>query len=164
MLSRLRLSSSIAIDNLTRRLHKTFSLVLLALALGGCATTTPRSSGSVVGGFAGQTPPPPAGRAIIEAMGGGLVGGGIGQGLSDAEKTRALEAEYRALEYTPVGQAVAWGDKASGRYGEVVAAQPYRVGSQDCRQYSHTVHLAVAPKVARGTACRNGDGSWTPLT
>ncbi|MCR5858930.1 hypothetical protein [Mesorhizobium sp. J428] len=59
---------------------------------------------------------------------------------------------------------MAWGDKGSGRYGEVAAAQPYRVGSQDCRQYTHTVTLGGAQNVARGTACRNSDGSWTPLT
>lgn len=121
----------------------------------------------MIGGFAGQPQAPAgarAGQAIILAMGGGLIGGPAGQGLSQAEKTRALEAEYRALEYTPVGQPVAWGDKASGRHGEVVAAQPYRVGSQDCRQYAHTVHTGVEPRVARGTACRNADGSWTPLT
>ncbi|MDP3897252.1 MAG: hypothetical protein Q8Q62_11315 [Mesorhizobium sp.] len=150
---------------MTRLKLQTLSLVLLA-TLGGCATT-PGASGVVVGGFAGQAPPLTGGRAgqaIIQAMGGGLVGGTIGEGLSQAEKTRALEAEYRALEYSPVGQPVAWGSKASGRYGEVVAAQPYRVGSQDCRQYTHSVHLTVEPRVARGTACRNSDGTWTPLT
>lgn len=142
------------------------SLSLALLALAGCATNS-GSSGAVVGGFAGQPQPPAGGRggqAIIAAMGGGLIGGGIGQGLSQNEKTRGLEAEYRALEYTPFGQPVAWGEKGSSRYGEVVAAQPYRVGSQDCRQYTHTVYVGVAPKVARGTACRNADGSWTPLT
>lgn len=136
------------------------------LALGGCATTNP-GSGTVVGGFAGAPPRPaaaPAGQAIINAMAGGLIGGNVGAGLSGSERVQALEAEYRALEYAPVGQAVVWGQRASGRYGEVVAATPYRVGSQDCRQYTHTVHVSSAPNVARGTACRNADGSWTPLT
>ena len=39
-------------------------------------------------------------------MGGGLIGGSIGAGLSDGEKRRALEAEYRALEYGQGGQPV----------------------------------------------------------
>lgn len=137
------------------------------LALGGCATTNP-GSGTVVGGFAGQptTRPAaaPAGQAIINAMAGGLIGGNVGTGLSGAERVQALEAEYRALEYAPVGETVVWGQRKSGRYGEVVAATPYRVGSQDCRQYTHTVYVSSASNVARGTACRNADGSWTPLT
>ena len=88
----------------------------------------------------------------------------IGSGLSDAEKRKGLEAEYKALEYNTSGQKVTWkGDNAS-HYGEVVAAQPYRVGSQDCRQYTHTVFTGGAGVTARGTACRNADGSWTPLT
>ena len=100
---------------------------------------------------------------IIEAMNGGLVGGTVGTGLTDREKRNALEAEYKALEYTASGQKVAWqGD--SGHSGEAVAAQPYRVGSQDCRQYTQTVVIGGASSTARGTACRNADGSWTPLT
>ena len=101
---------------------------------------------------------------IISAMAGGLVGGSIGSGLSEAEKRSALEAEYKALEYTASGQKVTWKSDSSSHYGEVVAAQPYRVGSQDCRQYTHTVFTGTAGVTARGTACRNANGSWTPLT
>jgi surface antigen len=60
---------------------------------------------------------------------------------------------------------VTWKSDRSAHYGEVMAAQPYRVGSQDCRQYTHTVFSGSgAGATARGTACRNADGSWTPLT
>ncbi|MGE0501442.1 MAG: hypothetical protein AB7I79_07210 [Rhizobiaceae bacterium] len=98
------------------------------------------------------------------AMGGGLVAGAIGQGFTESERRKALEAEYRALEYTPAGQKITWKSDDSGRSGEVVAAQAYRVGSQDCRQYQHTVFGGSQSRSARGTACRNADGSWTPLT
>jgi len=144
---------------------RTAGILAIALALGGCATSTPGGTG--VSGFAGQVPrpsTPPAGQAIIKAMAGGLIGGNVGAGLSSSEKMQAIEAEYRALEYSPVGQSVTWGDRAAGRHGAVSAAQPYRVGSQDCRQYTHSVTLGGAESVARGTACRNADGSWTPLT
>ncbi len=140
------------------------ALVSGLLAISGCATTGP-GAGTLV------TPPPQesAGNtkvatAIIAAMAGGLVGGSIGTGLSDREKRSALEAEYKALEYTASGQTVAWKSDQSASRGEVVAAQPYRVGSQDCRQYTHTIFSGTASATARGTACRNADGSWTPLT
>jgi surface antigen len=142
------------------------ALVSALLAVSGCTTT-----GS--GGPGGTIMPPPASNppsggkvatTIISAMGGGLVGGSIGSGLTDREKRSALEAEYKALEYTASGQTVTWKSGESARYGEVVAAQPYRVGSQDCRQYTHTVFAGGAGATARGTACRNADGSWTPLT
>jgi surface antigen len=134
------------------------------LVVSGC-TTMGLGRGSNAGstGPTGGAKPQQVATTIINAMGGGLIGGSIGNGLDSAERRSALEAEYRALEHTPSGQVVTWrGD--NGRYGEVVAAQPYRVGSQDCRQYKHTVITNGESRVGRGTACRNPDGSWTPLT
>lgn len=136
------------------------------LALAGCASKG--GGGSTISAAAGaitgdQSSSGEVAAAIISAMDGGLVGGDIGADLGRGERRIALEAEYKALEYTPGGQKVTWGEK-SGRYGEVVAASPYRVGSQDCRQYAHTVYTGGQPKRARGTACRNANGSWTPLT
>lgn len=141
------------------------ALVAGLLAVSGCTTTG-------LGGGAGILSTAPAGASkngkvaagIINAMDGGLIGGSIGAGLSDGDRRRALEAEYRALEYAQGGQAVAWKGEQANRNGEVVAGQPYRVGSQDCRQYSQTVFTSGTPLKARGTACRNPDGSWTPLS
>ena len=93
-------------------------------------------------------------------MGRGLIGAAA-PGLGQSDLRKALEAEYRALEYAPAGQPVPW-EGSSRLRGEVVAYQPYRVGSQDCRQYAHTLHVAT-PQTVRGTACRNADGSWSPL-
>ena len=135
-------------------------------ALAGCGTTsqtTSRSGGGLLGLAGGGTPGGGTAASRISAMNGGLVGGTIGAGLNAGEKRSALEAEYKALEYTACGQKVAW-QGISGHSGEVVAAQPYRVGSQDCRQYTQTVVIGGASTTARGTACRNSDGSWTPLT
>lgn len=141
------------------------ALVSALLAVSGCTTLGKGPDVTVAPQPASL--PPSGGKVtttIISAMGGGLVGGSIGSGLSDADKRKALEAEYKALEYTASGQKVTWKGDSSGRSGEVVAAQPYRVGSQDCRQYTHTVFTGTAGATARGTACRNADGSWTPLT
>jgi surface antigen len=68
------------------------------------------------------------------------------------------------LESTPSGQTVAW-EGSGGMKGQVIAAVPYQVGSQNCRQYSHSITLKAGaePKLARGAACRNANGSWTPL-
>ena len=97
-------------------------------------------------------------------MGDGLLGGTVGSALDEGDRRTALQAEYRALEYTPAGDAVEWRGAGSNISGAVTAAQPYRVGSQDCRQYSHTISLDGQKQTVRGTACRNKDGSWTPLT
>ena len=145
------------------------AMVAALLAVTGCTTTGLGSTkaGSIVSGLAGTQESPGNGKVastIISAMGGGLVGGPIGGALDDRERRKALEAEYRTLEYTQSGQPVAWKSEQSSRGGQVVAGQPYRVGSQDCRQYTHTIFSGGQSRSARGTACRNADGSWTPLT
>ncbi|WP_292498065.1 hypothetical protein [Mesorhizobium sp.] len=132
------------------------ALVSALMAVSGCTTlgrTGPTSPVTPV------ATPPAAGKVgagIVAAMNGGLIGGSIGSGLSDAEKRKGLEAEYKALEYNASGQKVTWNGDSSTHYGEVVAAQPYRVGSQDCRQYTHTVYTSgsgvTAPPAAMPTA------------
>lgn len=140
---------------------KVLSVAVGMLALSACATSGIKAPGlpKIGGDNSSKTA-----TAIIAAMNGGLVGGKIGAGLSERDRAAALEAEYRALEYTQSGRPVTWKGSKPDVYGEVTAAQPYRVGSQDCRQYSHTIYVSSQPRSARGTACRNADGSWTPLT
>ena len=123
------------------------------LALSGCITTgagRETGSGGIVGRLTGSGDTAVA-ETIIKSMDGGLIGGSIGANLSASERRLALEAEYRALERTPAGQAVKWQGSGAGVAGEVVAAQPYRVGSQDCRQYTHTVVIDGATNTTRGT-------------
>nr|CAA62010.1 lipA [Rhizobium leguminosarum bv. viciae] len=129
------------------------SALLLAVALSGCTTTKSASRGI----FSSK---PSASAAFITALQGGIVGRS-GVSLTDSDKQRALEAEYRALEGAAVGQPVLWTGKDVT--GKVVAAAPYQVGSQNCRQYTHTLTVDGKDTVARGAACRNDDGSWSPL-
>lgn len=139
-------------------------IALAGLAAVSACSVTGSGSGTQVQAFAqpeGTGSRPAA--TIVEAMAGGLIGGTLGRNLDAGDRRSALEAEYRALEYSPAGEAVGWSGRGSMR-GEVVAGAPYRVGSQDCRQYVHRLYAGSRSDSARGTACRNADGSWTPLT
>jgi surface antigen len=127
--------------------------LFLACALAGCST-----SGSGGGLLASRGS---SSAQYIAALQGGIVGRS-GVTIGDSDRARALEAEYRALEAAPGFQPVAW--EGRGVRGEVVAAAPYQVGSQNCRQYRHTLTSGGREVVARGAACRNADGTWTPLT
>lgn len=137
----------------------------MALALAACSTSglSGAGAGSAVQAYspAPNAAQQPVSTSIVEAMAGGLIGGTLGARLDQRERRRGLEAEYRALEYTPAGQSVAW--SGSRTSGEVVAGSPYRVGTQNCRQYTHSVNSDGQVQTARGAACRNADGSWTPL-
>ena len=134
----------------------TLVVMLAALALGGCATRSASLGGGIVGANGGAASGP-----YLSALQGGIVARS-GLQLSSADSKRALEAEYRALEEAAAGQSIAWAGRDVS--GTVVAAAPYQVGAQNCRQYRHTVDAAGKQTLARGTACRNADGTWTPLT
>ncbi|MFK4824079.1 hypothetical protein ACI0FM_04675 [Paenochrobactrum sp. BZR 588] len=100
---------------------------------------------------------------VLSELGNGLLGSNALK-LAGEDRRKALEAEYRALEYSAAGKAVQWKASFASASGEVVAAQAYQVGSQNCRQYTHSFNMDGVPQTVRGTACRNPNGSWTPLT
>lgn len=100
---------------------------------------------------------------IYTAMGTGLLGDSISR-IPSSQRSRALEAEYKALEYTRSGNTINWATNDGASSGTVTPGQPYRVGSQNCRQYSHSFVIRGVPQTNRGSACRNDDGSWSPLT
>jgi len=131
----------------------------VALALSACGTTGKGTDLASLGG--GSTAQKPE-TSLLTPLGNGLLGNSANQ-LNAADRKKALEAEYRALEYSPAGKAVSWSGSGSNS-GDVTAAQPYQVGSQNCRQYSHSFNIGGSQQTSRGTACRNPDGSWTPLT
>jgi surface antigen len=137
-----------------------YALLMLA-ALSGCTTL---GSGGAKPIAASVEPAEPASVGLLGQLNGGLIGQKLGANFDKSDKTTALEAEYRALEETPAGQKAIWTNPKNNNGGEVTAAQPYRVGSQNCRQYSHTFFVKGVTQTAKGTACRNTDGSWTPLT
>ncbi len=132
--------------------------VLCVSMLSACTTTNTRtaSSGGGLFGRSSQSSTP-----FLANLQGGIVGRSSVQ-LDRGDQTKALEAEYRALETAPVGTPVSWtGNDASG---QVIANAPYQVGNQNCRQYSHTLTVDGKETRVRGAACRNPDGSWSPLT
>lgn len=144
-------------------------IALLAISLlSACATTSGSDrldeTGEQMAETATAADEPETSAYYIQALNGGLVSRIGGVKLSGSDKARALEAEYKVLEGAPSGQMVAW-EGSGDLKGEVMAAVPYQVGSQNCRQYTHSVVVkgGATPLVARGAACRNKNGSWTPL-
>ncbi len=122
-------------------------------------------SGAVIGGIVGNQFGKGNGRVAATALGalaGGVIGGNIGRRLDYQSRQSALQAEYNALETGRSGAPVRW--QGTGQtYGEVVPQQPYQVGASNCRRYTHTIYIGGQPETATGTACRNADGTWTPL-
>jgi surface antigen len=101
--------------------------------------------------------------AAIGGVLGGLIGNRIGASLDERDRQMAYAAEIEALNRAPAGAPVAWRNPDSGRYGSIVPGPVYVQDGRNCRAYTHTIYVDGKPQTARGTACRNPDGSWTPL-
>lgn len=148
-------------------------VVGLGLALAACsANSGPKEAGGTVAGAAagglignaigGSTGNRLAGTVIGAAVG-GLIGNRIGAALDDEDRRRAYAAQMQALETGPSGAPVPWRNPDSGHYGNVVPGPAYQANGASCRQFTETVYLNGAPTTARGTACRNPDGTWTEV-
>ena len=94
---------------------------------------------------------------------GGVLGGAIGTTLDESDRQRAYAAEMQALEHGEPGIPVGWRGEGPKRYGTVVPGAPYQTRGAKCRDYSHSIYIDGQPQIARGTACRNPDGSWSPI-
>ncbi|MEX0752815.1 MAG: RT0821/Lpp0805 family surface protein [Xanthobacteraceae bacterium] len=149
-----------------------FAGLTLAACAGDPATGTgPRENtgtlvGALAGGLIGSQIGGGTGERIAAGVAGaaigGLIGNRIGAALDEEDKRQAYAAQMQALETGPSGAAVAWRNPDSGRYGSVVPGPAYVASGVQCRQYTHTIYIDGQPQVARGTACRNPDGTWTP--
>lgn len=133
------------------RLGSLLVVGLVASTLAGCVSTGPNDG-------AGTVVATPAGALI-----GGVAGQPIARGLDDRERQRAKEAEFQALEYGRPGTPVDWRGDRVGYRGEVVPGPRYRVNAYDCRDYTHRIWSGGEPQVARGTACRQSDGTWRSI-
>ena len=147
-------------DNL--KLVFTTASLALALAVSGCATS---NTGVSPLSFASAGSSSKLGsNQLLSALNGGVLPAGSMTNLSKSDRLRALEAEYKALESAPGGLPVAWKSFDGRANGQVTAATPYQVGQQNCRQYTHSATIGGQTVTGQGAACRNPDGSWTPLT
>jgi len=119
------------------------------LLLTSCATETSFGSKSTTGSA---------------GISGGVLGGAIGTTLDEGDRQRAYAAEVQALESGEPGIPVGWHGEGPQRYGTVVPGAAYQARGAKCRDYSHSIYVDGRPQIARGTACRNPDGSWSPAS
>ena len=153
------------------------AFALAAVCLGGCAgdpmtgTGPKENTGTAVGAVAGAVIGSQFGGStgsriaagVAGAAIGGLLGNRIGAAMDDEDKRRAYAAQLDALERGGPGAPVGWENPDSGRRGTIVAGPYYERQGGRCRDYTHTIYIDGRPQTARGAACRNPDGTWTPV-
>lgn len=148
-------------------------LVLVAICVAACAdnpgpkevggTAVGAAAGGVIGGAIGSRVGGGLAGTLIGAALGGLVGNRVGAALDDEDKRRIDAARLQALETGPSGAPVAWRNPDNGHYGNIVPGPAFQANDAACRQYTQTIYIDGKPQVARGTFCRNPDGSWVRM-
>ncbi len=150
--------------------------LIAATALAGCANdpyapnqNTGAVTGAVAGGalgalLGGRGAGSRVAGAAVGAVAGGLLGSAIGASMDERDREAAYAAEMQALEGGAPGAPVGWRSDHTAYYGTIVPGPYYQRGGLRCREYSHTIYVGGRPEIARGTACRNPDGSWTPVS
>ena len=151
------------------RFMRLAAVLALPLGLVACGPNGPNKQdsglavGAVAGGLLGNTVGKGTGKVLATVAGavvGGIVGSEVGRSMDQQDRMLAQQAELAALEKGQSGVATPWRNPENQRHGMVVPGRPYRIGAQDCRDYSHTVYMSGQPETMRGTACRNPDGTW----
>lgn len=129
----------------------------------GAGTVVGAGTGAVIGSaVAGGGAGSRVAGAVVGAAIGGLIGNRIGAALDDDDRQRAYMAQMNALESGASGAPVSWENPDSGRRGTIVAGPAYDRRGTKCRDFTHTIYIDGRPQIARGAACRNADGTWTP--
>lgn len=145
----------------------------MALGLAACGPEGPSKAdtglavGAVAGGILGNQIGSGGGRVAATAIGavvGGIVGSEIGRYMDQQDRMLAQQAEYEAFERGQSGAVRQWRNPDNGHYGEVIPSRPYKRGIADCRDYTHKIYIDGQPQAMRGTACRNGDGTWSSVS
>ena len=142
-------------------------LVISVTGLTGCATveSNPKTTVGAFGGaaFGGLIAAAAGGGGVAIAgavIGGALLGALGGNMLDQRDKRLAAEAQHRALESGPTGQAVPWTNPDTGHQGTVTPVRTDQSGDSYCREFQSDVIIGGKSEKAYGTACRQPDGSW----
>lgn len=135
--------------------------VACAVLLAGCNQAM-RTSPGTSPAAAPSVPAAPPG-ALQGTLIASIEKGELGPSIEQSDREAAYQAEYFALQSGRPGTPVAWRGGNPGHAGEVIPGPIYRVNQYECRDYAHTVTINGRSASARGTACREPDGSWRPV-
>jgi surface antigen len=140
------------------------TVIMLSLALPGCATQGPREeSGMVIGGLLGGLLGAQTGdrhfRPIAIIAGtliGASIGGSIGSYMDETDRIRAGQT----LETVRTGVSTTWRNPDSGVQYQMTPTNTYETAQGPCREYSMEALIGGKQEQVYGTACRQSDGSW----
>lgn len=125
-------------------------------------------AGAALGGLVGSQIGSGTGNAV--AIGAGVVAGGflgnrIGKSLSCQDQEKHYATTQNALETQKTGQTSTWTNPDSGHSGEITPTRTYTsADGMPCRDFTQTIYVDGKYEQIDGTACRQPDGTWKPVS
>lgn len=98
--------------------------------------------------------------ALLGAAIGGVIGNRVGANMDEVSRARYFDAQARAFDS---GSTQEWYNEERGDRGRISAGREYYQGGRTCRPYDSEVYISGRGETMRGTACRNPDGTWSPV-
>ena len=98
---------------------------------------------------------------VIGTLGGAYLGSEIGKSLDAADRMYMDQNAQSTLEHSQTNERSTWKNPDSGNSGTFKPTRTYASTSgQSCREYETTIYVDGREETAKGTACRQPDGSW----
>lgn len=112
--------------------------------------------GSQIGGGKGQLAATAAGTLL-----GVFLGSEAGKSLDRADRVYAERAAQQSLESNTSGTPSTWSNPDTRHSGSVTPLNTYQsADGLHCRDYRQVITVDGRPEIARGTACREKNGTW----
>ncbi len=125
-------------------------------------------AGAALGGLVGSQLGSGTGNKV--AIGAGVVAGGflgnrIGKAMSCQDQQQHYATTQDALETQKTGQTSTWTNPDTGHSGEITPTKTYTsTDGVPCRDFTQTLYVDGEFEEIQGTACRQPDGSWKPVS
>ena len=144
---------------------------LAGLLLAGCQSGPKQGFGQVAGGVTGALIGSQfgsgSGKLAATALGavvGTMIGGEIGRNSTRPTSAPSTMPNTRRSNMAIPARRSPGRIRAAAITARSFPGPGYKVNTYDCRDYTHTIYISGQPQVARGTACRQPDGTWKPVS
>ena len=123
--------------------------------------------GAAIGGLVGSQFGGGTGNKVAIGAGvlaGGFLGNQVGKSLDCQDQQYHYDTTQSALETQKTGETAKWTNPDTGHAGDVTPTRTYTSEGQPCRDFIQTIYIDGASEEIKGTACRQEDGTWKPVS
>ena len=125
-------------------------------------------AGAALGGLVGSQFGSGKGNAAMIGAGvvaGGFLGNKIGKSMSCQDQQQHYDTTQSSLETQKTGQTSSWTNPDTGHSGNITPTRTYTsADGTPCRDFTQTIYVDGEYEEINGSACRQADGSWKPVS